>query len=75
MAAQSASPEEATVALRKLHEYDETHPDERARVLSLDERMSRLRDIVHGWSPGLRVKVVVADDLWSDPDADWDGAS
>jgi len=73
MAAQSASPEEAAVALRKLREYDEAHRVEHAHVLTLDERMDRLRSVVHGWSPGLRVKVVMPDDF--DPDIDWDGVS
>lgn len=75
MAAQSASPEEAAIALQKLREYDDAHLDEVARVLSLDERMSRLHSVVRGWTPGLRVKVAVSDDLWSAPDIDWDGRS
>lgn len=66
MAAQSASPEEAAVAQRMLDAYDAAHPEEVVRELSLDERMDRLRDIVHGWSPGLRVRVVVPDDIFDD---------
>ena len=73
MAAQSASPEEAAVAQRMLNEYDSAHPEEAARVLTVDERLDRMRDIIRmRWSPGLRVRVVVPDDIWSDP-SDWNG--
>ena len=73
MAAQSASPEEAAVAKRMLDEYDAEHREETAHVLTVDERIDRMKDIVRGWSPGLRVRVAVPDDLWSEPGVDWDG--
>lgn len=75
MANQTASPAEAAVARRKIAAMDaETPPSAES---SLDARMARLRNVASGWSPGLRVRVVVIapedDDLFGPPSSYWDG--